>query len=229
MRREIIGGLAVAVGLTAAFTSFARASAPDVASVPDAQVAAASAPAASSRTIPPSLSADALRDELARGRRERQAEAERLADERKSLEALAAEIDGARKALQSETTRLERALEKAKDAAPAAADPGGAAQAGEAPPAADTGELPQKTDDASATAGADVDADRLAHLAKSLRGMKPQQAAALVGRVERPLAARLLASMRPADSGPILARLPPEKAGRLVEEMARLPLQDQPR
>jgi len=168
------------------------------------------------RSIPPSLSADALRAELARG----QAERERL-------EKLTADLAAAREAVRKETERLQKLIEAnhaaAKAAAPSSApavdQPGeGGDSALEQEASALAGEL-EKADPRA------PDPSRLASLARALRAMKPQQAAVVVSRVNDELASRILIAMKPADAGPIIARLAPERAGQLMEKMARIPLE----
>lgn len=157
------------------------------------------------RAIPPALSAEALRAELARGRAERE-----------RLEKLNADLAAAREELRKETVRLEELIEK-----------GRAAKAGiansETEPPAGPGERA-----AGPAESAEVDSARIAALAKALKGMKAQQAGVVLSKLGDDLAARILSAMRPADAGPVLARISPERAGRLVELMARLPTEGKP-
>lgn len=171
-----------------------------------------SSPSGPRRSIPPSLSADALRAELARGKAERE-----------RLEKLNADLAAAREAVRKETERLQKLIEANRAAGKAAA-----------PHAdhADEGKDAAMEQEAAALAGEmekagpeSPEPSRLASLAKSLRGMKPQQAAVVVARVNDELASRILIAMKPADAGPIIARLPPERAAQLVERMARIPLE----
>ena len=57
-------------------------------------------------------------------------------------------------------------------------------------------------------------------LAKTLKGMKPDQAAALVARLDRPLAIDLLRRMRPGDAAVVLEKVKPELAAELFSMMA---------
>jgi len=147
-------------------------------------------------TIPPALSASALRDELRASSHKRQEELAALARERARLEKLAADIAGARTALREETARLDERVKKASTEKPAAR--GGA---GTAPTS--------RNGDKEAAA-----------LAKTLKGMKPDQAAALVARLDRPLAIDLLRRMRPGDLAVVLEKLKPELAAELFSMMA---------
>jgi flagellar motility protein MotE (MotC chaperone) len=60
-------------------------------------------------------------------------------------------------------------------------------------------------------------------LAKTLKGMKPDQAASLLARLERPLAVEILRRMRPADAGVVLEKMKAETAAELFTAMAATP------
>jgi flagellar motility protein MotE (MotC chaperone) len=49
-------------------------------------------------------------------------------------------------------------------------------------------------------------------LARTLKGMRPEQAAGVVGRLEKPLAVEILRRMRPADAAALLDRMKPDAA-----------------
>ena len=53
-----------------------------------------------------------------------------------------------------------------------------------------------------------------------MKGMKPEQAAALVGRLDRGLAAEILRRMKSIDAGAILGLLKPDLAAELATEIA---------
>ena len=57
-------------------------------------------------------------------------------------------------------------------------------------------------------------------VSKALKGMKPEQAAAIIGHLNRGLAADVLQKMRPADAGVILGFLKPELGAALATEIA---------
>ena len=152
-----------------------------------------------------------LRDELraaAKARAEEQARLDRqrrdLATERTKLEALAAEIEKARAALRGEPARLEATLQrKASEPQPTQAAP-------------------------SPVARAEVLDERVAALARTLRGMRPEQAALVAARLEPALAVRVLARMRPADAGAVLGRMEAARAADLLDALARLPREEKP-
>jgi flagellar motility protein MotE (MotC chaperone) len=57
-------------------------------------------------------------------------------------------------------------------------------------------------------------------LAKALRGIKPEQAAPIVARVDKALAATVLLRMPPVDAGKIMGALKPETAAELATQIA---------
>ena len=95
--------------------------------------------------------------------------------EREKLEKLAAEINKAREGLRQDTAKLEAML-AARDAMPAPVASAGTASSG------DSGEPVKK-------APLPIDT-----LAKAIRGMKPEQAAPIISRVDRKLAADVSAA-----------------------------------
>jgi flagellar motility protein MotE (MotC chaperone) len=159
---------------------------------------------AASAPIPPSLSSPALRQEMATGRGPTG-----TASEREKMESLSADLARARTALQAETARLEALLKK----------PVGGGQAGEAP--AGDGSMPVG-DPMAATrpAAPPAPANQVEIVSKALKGMKPEQAAAIIGHLNRGLAADVLQKMRPADAGVILGFLKPELGAALATEIA---------
>ena len=60
----------------------------------------------------------------------------------------------------------------------------------------------------------------LDNLAKAIRGMKPEQAAPIISRVDRKLAADVLLRMPGADAGKVLGVCKPEVAAELAAEIA---------
>jgi len=160
-------------------------------------------PERSAAALPQTLSTSALCDELRgadrmlrEGRAKLDEDRKAVAEERRKLEALAADVAATRAQLREETARLEAVL--AKTAAPAAR----AAAAAPDPAAVREREA------------------RLETWAKALRGLKPEQTAALLSRVDRDLAVKLLLRLRPAESGPVLARLQPDLAAALLSDAA---------
>jgi flagellar motility protein MotE (MotC chaperone) len=140
----------------------------------------------------PTLNISALRDELRRSGGEDDRPGSRKNRER--LEQLSRDINKARDTLRDDTARLETLLAKA--------DGGGAGGGG------DGGETGKKV------------ATPLDLLAKAMRGMKPEQAAPIVSRIEKKLAADILQRMPAADAGKVMAALKPETAAELTAEIA---------
>ena len=64
------------------------------------------------------------------------------------------------------------------------------------------------------------DEKRALAMAKTLKSMKPDQAATLLARLDRPLAVSLLRRMRPGDAGAVLEKMKPETAADLFSLMA---------
>ncbi|MFO0580803.1 MAG: hypothetical protein U0229_00875 [Anaeromyxobacter sp.] len=58
-------------------------------------------------------------------------------------------------------------------------------------------------------------------LSKTVKGMKPAEAAAVLSRVDRPLAATLLERMRPADAAQVVGKMEPSVAADLFKLLAR--------
>ncbi len=152
--------------------------------------------------LPPSLAAGALRDELRVSSLRRQEELAALGRERARLEKLAAEITAARAALKTETARLDEKVKAVEKEEKEAAAKRAASAKTPSPQARADGKPPGEA------------------LAKTLKGMKADQAAALVSRLERRLAVDLLRHMRPADAGTVLEKMKPETAAELFSLMA---------
>lgn len=153
------------------------------------------------RATPPSLTPGALALELREANRRRFEELADIQRERARLEQLAAEIAAARRELARESALLDEKTAKLQELSsqqrPATTPP----------PAPEPAALPA---DAQAQA-----------LARTLKGMKPDQAAALIGRLEKPLAVAVLAKLRPADAAGVLGRMPSSNAAELFTLMAR--------
>ena len=139
---------------------------------------------------PPALTPNALREELAAGARKRRDELAAIQAERARLEKLQAEIEAARTALRDETAQLEAKVKKGSQLPARAATP-----------------------PADPSAGAEA-------VAKAMKGMKAEQAAAVLVRLDPPLAVAALRKMRPADVSAVLDRLKPETAAELLSLVA---------
>jgi len=140
-----------------------------------------------------SLTGTALAEELREASRRRQADLESLRSERERLEKLRQDIGEARAALKEETARLEQKIQSAARLPPGKVEQKGPVEPGKGP----------------------IDG-----AAKALRGMKPDQAVQLLGKLERPLAVELLRRMRPAEAAALLDRMKPEAAAELVVALA---------
>jgi flagellar motility protein MotE (MotC chaperone) len=121
--------------------------------------------------------------------------------EREKLEQLAAEINKAREGLRKDTAKLEAML-AARDAAPPPVASAGTPSGG------DSGEPQKKVP------------TPLDNLSKAIRGMKPEQAAPIISRVDRKLAADILLRMPGADAGKVMGVCKPEVAAELAAEIA---------
>ncbi len=83
-------------------------------------------------------------------------------------------------------------------------------------------QLAKKESASSASTASDAgDKASVAALARTLKGMRPEQAAAVLGRLDKKLAVELLRRLRPADAGVIAEKLRPEAAAELFALMAR--------
>jgi flagellar motility protein MotE (MotC chaperone) len=152
----------------------------------------------------PTLTTTALKSELHQSLAGPNEAAGPVSD-RARLEQLAFEIAHAREALRQETARLEALI---KQAGPP--DGGAGTPPSESSPAAD----------AAAAAAKDMAREQLVSVSKALKGMKPEQAAAVLSLLDRRLAAQILRSMRPADAGAVMGFLKPEQAADLATEIA---------
>ncbi|MBL8918633.1 MAG: hypothetical protein JNJ54_07235 [Myxococcaceae bacterium] len=157
---------------------------------------------------PPSITTNALCEELRKSAVAKKAAQAKLEEERKALaaeraklEETAAEIGRAREQLKEETLRLEALIEESKGVRPA---PGGYGAAPRAP-------------------SGPVVGTNVVSLAKTMKAMKPAQAAQLVSRMEPRLAAQVLQQMSPKDSGAVLANVKADVAADLVASIAALP------
>ena len=142
----------------------------------------------------PAVTPQTFCDELVRASRNRKAESDKVAAEAARLEKLATDIAHARDALRTETERLEGLL-KQVDASHAAAP--------------------------KAAAAAMVVSAHPEVIAKSMRGLAPDQAAQVLKKLDHALAARVIATMRPQDASAVLGKLEPSEAAQLLTEAAQ--------
>lgn len=146
--------------------------------------------------IPPSLTANALTDELRRTSRERRAEKASLAEERARLEKLEQEISTARAALREETKKLQELI-------------------------ASGGARPKHGKAAKPGKKGDAQPSPLGDLARTVKGMRPEAAAALLAKLDRSLAAAILEQMRAADAAAVVEKMEPGTGAALFALLAR--------
>jgi flagellar motility protein MotE (MotC chaperone) len=146
--------------------------------------------------IPPSLTANALTDELRRTSRERRAEKASLAEERVRLEKLEQEIATARAALREETKKLQELI-------------------------ASGGARPKRGKAAKPGKKGDAQPSPLGDLARTVKGMRPEAAAALLAKLDRSLAAAILEQMRAADAAAVVEKMEPGTGAALFALLAR--------
>jgi len=158
---------------------------------------------------PPSITGSALRQEIKQNGGEDKGTP---VSERARLEQLAADITKAREALKQDTARLEAMLRNGGelrmplDGTEPVAAPGGPAASREAMK------------------------EQILTVSKAMKGMKPEQAAAIISRLDRVLASEILRRMKPADAGAVMASVKPELAAELATAIAtRKSLVDDPK
>jgi flagellar motility protein MotE (MotC chaperone) len=178
---------------------------PAVAPIAVAPVPPAAKKVETPRAAPPALGAVALATELREGARRRSEDLAALQRERADLEKLAAEVAAARAALRDETQRLEARLEVLRKEAASHDERTARARA--------------DGRDAGSSKGAPADEQpdpaRAEALAKTLKGMKADQAAALIGQLQRPLATAVLRRLKPGDAAAVLGRMKTAEAAEL--------------
>lgn len=158
---------------------------------------------------PPAISRPGLCGELAKSGKELDRQRKKLEEQRKGieeerqrLESLKAQIAEARIHLREETERLEGLLAR-KD---------------ELPKTSSADSAKAKTEPKTPLRPQDLDG-----LAKTMKSMKPEAAAALLQKTDTNLAAALLKHMKPAEAGAVIDRLKPDQAAELVTLMASMP------
>jgi flagellar motility protein MotE (MotC chaperone) len=154
--------------------------------------------------VPPGLTLAALRSQLAKGQ---VVAAEASAPVTDGPSASLADIERAREALRQETARLEALLK-------ASGNCGGGSGG---MPIGDGLATPATV---SPTALREAPTEQIDSVSKAMKGMKPEQAAAMVARLDRGLAAEIMRRMKPADAGGILGLLKPEMAAELATQIA---------
>lgn len=153
--------------------------------------------------VPPGLTLAALRSQLGKT----QATPEPAsAPAEQGPGATLADLEKARESLRQETARLEALLKATGNCAGSAGMPIG-----------DGFGTPTVV---SPSALRDAPAEQIDSVSKAMKGMKPEQAAALVARLDRSLAAEIIRRMKPTDAGAILGLVKPELAAELATQIA---------
>jgi len=154
--------------------------------------------------VPPGLTLTALRAQLTKAQLTAPEGAASTASSDGPGGALA-DIEKAREALRQETARLE-ALLKAS---------GNCGGSGFSMPIGEGLATP-----VSPTALREAPTEQIDTVSKAMKGMKPEQAAAVVARLDRGLAAEIMRRMKASDAGAILGLLKPELAAELTTQIA---------
>ena len=156
--------------------------------------------------VPPGLTLAALRTQLSRGPVPA-AEPGAQASEHGRPTQTVSDIEKARESLRQETARLEALLKAAGNC-----NGGGSGMA--------MGEPLLPSTPISAATLREAASEQIDTVSKAMKGMKPEQAAALLGRLDRGLAAEILRRMKSTDAGAILGLLKPDLAADLATEIA---------
>jgi flagellar motility protein MotE (MotC chaperone) len=147
--------------------------------------------------VPPGLTLAALRSQLAKA-----PAPEASTQPQEPSSDSVGDIEKAREALRQETARLEALLKTASSCT------GGNMPIGD------------PMSPLSPTAIREAPTEQIDSVSKAMKGMKPEQAAAMVGRLDRALAAEILRRMKSTDAGAILGLLKPELAAELATQIA---------
>ena len=156
--------------------------------------------------VPPGLTLAALRNQLAKGPATAPDTGAQATDHGHPTQSLS-DIEKAREALRQETARLEALLKVAGNCG------GGGSGMALGEPLLPTAPIP-------AAALREAAGEQIDSVSKAMKGMKPEQAAALIGRLDRGLAAEILRRMKATDAGAVLGLLKPDLAAELATEIA---------
>ena len=157
--------------------------------------------------VPPGLTLSALRSQISKSSAAT-AEPPSPAPDNSKTGSAASDIEKAREALRQETAHLEALLKTPVNCAGGM----GSTPLGEQP-------MPS-TQSIPAAALREAASEQIDSVSKAMKGMKPEQAAAMVARLDRGLAAEILRRMKAIDAGAILGLLKPEQAADLATEIA---------
>jgi flagellar motility protein MotE (MotC chaperone) len=156
--------------------------------------------------VPPGLTLSALRSQISKSSAAT-AEPPSSAPDNSKPGSAASDIEKAREALRQETAHLEALLKTPVNC-------GGGM--GSTP----LGEPMPSTQSISAAALREAASEQIDSVSKAMKGMRPEQAAAMVARLDRGLAAEIMRRMKAIDAGAILGLLKPEQAADLATEIA---------
>jgi flagellar motility protein MotE (MotC chaperone) len=156
--------------------------------------------------VPPGLTLAALRTQLSKGPVPAADPGAQASEHGRPTQALS-DIEKARESLRQETARLEALLKAAGNC-----NGGGGGMP--------TGEPLSPSSPISAATLREAASEQIDTVSKAMKGMKPEQAAALLGRLDRGLAAEILRRMKSTDAGAILGLLKPDLAADLATEIA---------
>jgi hypothetical protein len=183
-------------------------------------------PTESERVVSPAvgITAGAMHEELGQ-----HAGGQKSPGERERLEALSADLARARAALREETARLEGLMDKAKQAgvikpgAPGAPAPAAGNGENAGPATMPIGDPLAPSAYFRPAPPPPNFAVQVEVVSKAIKSMKPEQAAGVIGHLERGLAAEVLQRMRSDAAGAILGFLKPEIAAALAAEIVSRP------
>jgi len=169
-----------------------------------------SAPDRYAAVVPPGLTLAALRSQLAKAQVVTVEPSGAVPGDQGSGGPLA-DIEKAREALRLETARLEALLKASGSCG------GGFAGSSVGMP---IGEGLAPAAPVSVAALREAPTEQIDSVSKAMKGMKPEQAAAVVARLDRGLAAEIMRRMKATDAGAILGLLKPEMAAELATQIA---------
>ncbi len=155
--------------------------------------------------VPPGLTLAALRNQLSKNATTAADPGTPAGDHARPSDSLS-DIEKARAALQQETVRLEALIKTAGSC-------GGGSGMAMGEPTLPTASIPAETLREAAS-------EQIDSVSKAIKGMKPEQAAAVIGRLDRGLAAEILRRMKSSDAGAILGLLKPDLAAELATLIA---------
>ncbi len=156
--------------------------------------------------VPPGLTLAALRNQLSKNATTTVDPGSQAGDRARPSDSLS-DIEKARESLRQETIRLEALIKTASNCG------GGGSGMAMGEPMLPTASIPAETLREAAS-------EQIDSVSKAIKGMKPEQAAPVIGRLDRGLAAEILRRMKSSDAGAILGLLKPDLAAELATVIA---------